>query len=163
MASKHNPRIVLTISLLGNAITCCLFGTATSIEQAIAIRLMQGIFAGAIGVARGTVASITDQTNEGRAYAILGYTFFFIIPLHRSYPTAVAIVSVGVSEVSAARFWAEHVSNSVYGYPHRAHVDVIYSGISCAEVARRFWQGASLCDVSVPVALLRCGVRYVHR
>lgn len=83
MASKHNPRIVLTISLLGNAITCCLFGTATSIEQAIAIRLMQGIFAGAIGVARGTVASITDQTNEGRAYAILGYTFLFIIPLHR--------------------------------------------------------------------------------
>ena len=74
MASKHNPRIVLTISLLGSAITCCLFGTSTSIEQAIAIRLMQGIFAGAIGVARGTVASITDQSNEGRAYAILGYS-----------------------------------------------------------------------------------------
>ena len=38
----------------------------------MAIRLMQGIFAGAIGVARGCVASITDQSNEGRAYAILG-------------------------------------------------------------------------------------------
>ena len=72
VASKHGPRIVLTISLLGSAVTCCLFGTATSIQEAIAIRLMQGVFAGAIGVARGCVTSITDQSNEGRAYAILG-------------------------------------------------------------------------------------------
>ena len=73
VASKHGPRVVLTISLLGSAVTCCLFGTATSIQEAIAIRLMQGVFAGAIGVARGCVTSITDQSNEGRAYAILGY------------------------------------------------------------------------------------------
>ena len=72
VASKHGPRIVLTISLLGSAVTCCLFGTATSIQEAIAIRLMQGVFAGAIGVARGCVTSITDQSNEGRSYAILG-------------------------------------------------------------------------------------------
>ena len=36
------------------------------------IRLMQGVFAGAIGVARGAVTGITDPSNEGRAYAILG-------------------------------------------------------------------------------------------
>ena len=70
------------ISLLGSAVTCFLFGTATSIEQAMAIRLMQGIYAGAIGVARGTVASITDQSNEGRAYAILGYFFLSAVLLH---------------------------------------------------------------------------------
>lgn len=34
---------------------------------------MQGVFAGAIGVARGAVTGVTDQSNEGRAYAILGY------------------------------------------------------------------------------------------
>ena len=72
MAAKHSPRLVLTISLLGSAVTCCLFGTATSIQQAMAIRLMQGIFAGAIGVARGAVTAVTDPSNEGRAYAILG-------------------------------------------------------------------------------------------
>ncbi|KAI0370487.1 major facilitator MFS-1 [Pilatotrama ljubarskyi] len=77
VAAKHNQRIVLTISLLGSAVTCCLFGTSTSIQQAIAIRLLQGIFAGAIGVARGCVASITDQSNEGRAYAILGFCWGF--------------------------------------------------------------------------------------
>ncbi|KAI0918614.1 hypothetical protein AcW1_009544 [Taiwanofungus camphoratus] len=77
VAAKHGQRIVLFISLLGSAITCCLFGTSTSIQQAVAIRLMQGIFAGAIGVARGCVTLITDQSNEGRAYAILGFCWGF--------------------------------------------------------------------------------------
>ncbi|KAI0828591.1 major facilitator MFS-1 [Trametes gibbosa] len=77
VAAKHNQRIVLTISLLGSAVTCCLFGTSTSIQQAIVIRLLQGVFAGAIGVARGCVASVTDQSNEGRAYAILGFCWGF--------------------------------------------------------------------------------------
>lgn len=72
MADRHGGRIVLILSLLGSAVTVVLFGTCTSLRQAIATRLLQGIFAGAIGVARGTVASVTDVTNEGRAYAILG-------------------------------------------------------------------------------------------
>ncbi|OBZ67513.1 Protein ZINC INDUCED FACILITATOR 1 [Grifola frondosa] len=77
IAAKHGQRLVLFVSLLGSAVTCCLFGTSTSIQQAIVIRLMQGVFAGAIGVARGCVTSVTDQTNEGRAYAILGFCWGF--------------------------------------------------------------------------------------
>ncbi|KAI0654384.1 major facilitator MFS-1 [Cubamyces menziesii] len=77
VAAKHSPRIVLTISLLGSAVTCCLFGTSTSIQQAMVIRLLQGVFAGAIGVARGSVTAVTDQSNEGRAYAILGFCWGF--------------------------------------------------------------------------------------
>lgn len=72
VAEKHGRRSVLIISLLGSALTCLSFGTATTIHQAISIRLLQGIFAGAVGVARGSVAFITDASNEGRAYAILG-------------------------------------------------------------------------------------------
>ena len=72
VAEKHGQRTVLLISLIGSAATCFLFGTSTSMSQALAIRLLQGTFAGAIGVARGTVAVITDQTNEGRAWAVLG-------------------------------------------------------------------------------------------
>ena len=49
-----------------------IFGTCTSLRQAIAVRLLQGIFAGAVGVARGCVATVTNVTNEGRAYAIMG-------------------------------------------------------------------------------------------
>ncbi|KAG5646725.1 hypothetical protein DXG03_002407 [Asterophora parasitica] len=73
VAEKHGRRAVLIISLLGSAVTCLSFGTATTLQQAIVIRLMQGIFAGAVGVARGSVAFITDPSNEGRAYAILGF------------------------------------------------------------------------------------------
>jgi len=72
VAEKHGQRTVLLVSLVGSAATCLLFGTSTSMNQALVIRLLQGTFAGAIGVARGTVAVITDQTNEGRAWAVLG-------------------------------------------------------------------------------------------
>ena len=41
----------------------------------MAVRLVQGVFAGAIGVARSGVADVTDASNEGRAYAIMGYAF----------------------------------------------------------------------------------------
>ncbi|KAG5727530.1 Protein ZINC INDUCED FACILITATOR 1 [Termitomyces sp. T112] len=75
VAEKHGRRSVLIISLLGSAITCLIFGTATTLRQAICIRLLQGIFAGAVGVARGCVAFITDPSNEGRAYAILGFSW----------------------------------------------------------------------------------------
>ncbi|KAG1869907.1 hypothetical protein F4604DRAFT_1772380 [Suillus subluteus] len=72
-ADRHGRRLVLTLSLFGSAVTVLLFGTCTSLRQAIAVRLLQGIFAGAVGVARGCVATVTDMTNEGRAYAIMGF------------------------------------------------------------------------------------------
>lgn len=49
VAAKHGNRAVLIIALTGNAITCMLFGTCTSFPQAIAVRLIQGIFNGAVG------------------------------------------------------------------------------------------------------------------
>ncbi|KAF8636948.1 hypothetical protein AX17_003199 [Amanita inopinata Kibby_2008] len=73
VAEKHGRRVVLIISLLGSAITCFIFGTSTNLQQAICVRLLQGVFAGAVGVARGAVAFVTDSSNEGRAYAILGF------------------------------------------------------------------------------------------
>jgi MFS family permease len=73
VAEKYGRRLVLFLSLFGSAVACLVFGTATTISQAISIRLLQGVFAGAIGVARGSVGFMTDATNEGRAYAILGY------------------------------------------------------------------------------------------
>ncbi|KAF9557623.1 major facilitator superfamily MFS-1 [Agrocybe pediades] len=77
IAEKHGRRVVLIISLLGSGITCLIFGTATTLQQAICIRLLQGIFAGAVGVARGCVGFVTDPTNESRAYAILGFCWGF--------------------------------------------------------------------------------------
>jgi len=73
VAEKYGQRLVLFVSLLGSSVTCALFGTSTSLKQAIVIRLMQGVFAGSIGVARGCVTIISDPSNEARAYAILGF------------------------------------------------------------------------------------------
>ncbi|KAJ7500314.1 hypothetical protein B0H11DRAFT_2171431 [Mycena galericulata] len=61
IADKCGRRFVLVISLLGSAMC------------AICVRLLQGIFAGAVGVARSSVSLVTDPTNEARVYAILGF------------------------------------------------------------------------------------------
>jgi Major Facilitator Superfamily len=73
VAEKHGQRLVLFVSLLGSSFTCALFGTSTTLKQAIVIRMMQGVFAGSMGVARSCVTVISDPSNEGRAYAILGF------------------------------------------------------------------------------------------
>lgn len=75
IADKHGRRAVLFISLLGSSLTCLSFGTARSFPEAAAIRLMQGVFGGSIGVARGAVAVITDPSNEARAYATVGFAW----------------------------------------------------------------------------------------
>jgi len=72
VAEKYGQRTVLFVSLLGMAISCTAFGTSKSFSEALLTRLLQGIFAGAVGVARSSIGSIVDSTNEGRAYAILG-------------------------------------------------------------------------------------------
>ncbi|KAG7447881.1 major facilitator superfamily MFS-1 [Guyanagaster necrorhizus] len=77
LADKYGCRIVLIVCLLGGSITCAVFGLCKNIEQAMTVRLLQGIFGGAVGVARGAVASITDESNSGRAYAILGFCWGF--------------------------------------------------------------------------------------
>lgn len=40
---------MLVIALTGNAVTCALFGTCTSFPEAIAVRLIMGVFNGAVG------------------------------------------------------------------------------------------------------------------
>ncbi|KAH7100996.1 major facilitator superfamily domain-containing protein [Auriculariales sp. MPI-PUGE-AT-0066] len=75
LADKFGLRNVLLVSLLGSSITCTIFGTLKTFQSAVGVRLIQGIFAGAIGVARSGVAAITDSSNEGRAYAIMGFAW----------------------------------------------------------------------------------------
>lgn len=77
IADRFGRRIVLFTSLVGSGLTCIAFGTSKSLSFAIATRLLQGAFGGAVGVARGSVASISDTTNEAQAYAILGFCWGF--------------------------------------------------------------------------------------
>lgn len=71
-AGKHGRRAVLIVSLLGNGISLLIFGSSTSLGMMICARLAQGVFNGAIGVARGAVRDITDSTNESRAITYMG-------------------------------------------------------------------------------------------
>ncbi|KAJ3914562.1 hypothetical protein F5877DRAFT_50237 [Lentinula edodes] len=77
LAERYGRRFVLVVTLFGSAVSVTAFGLSKSIGQAICIRLVQGIFAGAVGVARGSVVFITNSSNEGRAYAILGFFWGF--------------------------------------------------------------------------------------
>jgi MFS family permease len=49
VADKHGNRAVLVSALTGSAITCALFGTCKSFPEAVAVRLIQGVFNGAVG------------------------------------------------------------------------------------------------------------------
>lgn len=71
-AARYGRRTVLFVSLLGNTLMLLLYGTSRSVVLMVMVRMFQGAFNGAVGVARSAVKDITDSTNEGRAYSIIG-------------------------------------------------------------------------------------------
>lgn len=75
IAERHGRRAVLFASLFGNAVSLMLFGTSKNLGSAICIRLGQGIFSGSVGVARGGIKSITDRTNESRAFTFISMSW----------------------------------------------------------------------------------------
>jgi hypothetical protein len=74
-AQKHGRRSVLLVSLIGNAASLILFGMSQNLPFAISVRLAQGLFNGAVGVAKGAIRDLTDETNEGRAMGQLGFAW----------------------------------------------------------------------------------------
>lgn len=72
-AARFGRRMILRVSLIGSTLALLLFGMSRGLASAIAFRFAQGLFAGAVGVARGSVRDLTDETNESRAYAQMGF------------------------------------------------------------------------------------------
>ncbi|TIC45329.1 major facilitator superfamily MFS-1 [Wallemia mellicola] len=75
IADRYGRRVTLFVSLFGNALATSLFGTCQSLGEAICVRMLQGLFSGAVGVSRSAVKDITDSTNEAKAYAILSFSW----------------------------------------------------------------------------------------
>ncbi|WFD26075.1 hypothetical protein MNAN1_001050 [Malassezia nana] len=73
IAEKHGRRFVLQVSMIGNSLALAAFGVSGSLPAAIFFRFAQGFFNGAVGVAKGAVRDLADETNEGRAYAQMGF------------------------------------------------------------------------------------------
>lgn len=72
-ADKYGRRLVLQVSLIGNTLSLLAFGMATNLPMVLFFRFAQGLFNGAVGVAKGAIRDLTDETNEARAYAQMGF------------------------------------------------------------------------------------------
>ncbi|WFD18929.1 hypothetical protein MCAP1_001142 [Malassezia caprae] len=73
VAEKHGRRFVLQLSMVGNSLALVAFGLSGNLWAAILFRFAQGFFNGAVGVAKGAVRDLADESNEGRAYAQMGF------------------------------------------------------------------------------------------
>ncbi|KAI9299694.1 major facilitator superfamily domain-containing protein, partial [Cunninghamella echinulata] len=73
ISDKHGRRPVLLIGLLGNSISCSLFGLSKNLWWAIGARAFCGIVNGNGGVARSMLSEITDSTNRAKAFSLFGF------------------------------------------------------------------------------------------
>jgi hypothetical protein len=94
VADKYSQRLVLFVSLLGSSVTCAIFGTSTTLKQAIVIRIMQGVFAGSIGVARGcvTVPFLIQVMRQGHmpslvfvGVSVVSLGLLLAVPVSRTF------------------------------------------------------------------------------
>lgn len=111
VAEKKGSRFVLRASMIGNSLSLIAFGFAPNLPLAILFRLSQGFFNGAVGVAKGAVRSLTDETNEGRAYAQMGFWW--------GMGGIVGPILGGVLEHPATKFsWIFGKSQFLHAYPY---------------------------------------------
>lgn len=72
LAARHGRRAVLAGSLAGSALATVAFGASSSLPAVLVTRFAQGVFNGAVGVARATVIDIIHPAQEAHVYALLG-------------------------------------------------------------------------------------------
>ncbi|CAG8828631.1 22284_t:CDS:2, partial [Gigaspora margarita] len=70
-------RPILLLGLLGNIVTCLLFGLSKSLVWAIATRATCGMLNGNVGVAKSMLGEVTDRTNQTRAFSLFGFCWGF--------------------------------------------------------------------------------------
>jgi MFS family permease len=69
VSDRIGRRPVLLIGLVGNAITCTLFGWSKSYYFALSMRTLCGFLNGNVGVVKSMLGEMTDATNRGQAFA----------------------------------------------------------------------------------------------
>ncbi|KIY71221.1 major facilitator superfamily multidrug-resistance, DHA1 sub-family [Cylindrobasidium torrendii FP15055 ss-10] len=70
-SDRFGRRSVLLLGPLGLAVSMTCFGLSSSFWMLVALRALQGICNGNIGVAKTVMAELTDSTNIGDAFAIV--------------------------------------------------------------------------------------------
>ncbi|KAH6573462.1 hypothetical protein BASA60_006010 [Batrachochytrium salamandrivorans] len=69
ISDRYGRRPVLLFGLVGNIITCALFGTSETYAFALIMRTLGGLMNGNIGVIKSMIGEITDSSNRGIAFA----------------------------------------------------------------------------------------------
>lgn len=65
VADRYGKRIVLFSAALGSTVSIILYGLSPSLYFALAMRLVQGFFNGAVGVAKGAVKYVPSVARQG--------------------------------------------------------------------------------------------------
>ncbi|KAG2393750.1 hypothetical protein C9374_007281 [Naegleria lovaniensis] len=68
-------RPILLIGVTLGSLSCCLFGFSKWLWWAILSRFLFGLLNGNLGVTKSYLTEITDGTNRGKAFSIVGVTF----------------------------------------------------------------------------------------
>ncbi|CAG8443190.1 1377_t:CDS:2 [Gigaspora rosea] len=77
LSDRVGRRPILLLGLLGNIVTCLLFGLSKSLIWAIATRAACGMLNGNVGVAKSMLGEVTDRTNQTRAFSLFGFCWGF--------------------------------------------------------------------------------------
>ncbi|KAI8617269.1 major facilitator superfamily domain-containing protein [Chytriomyces sp. MP71] len=72
LSDRVGRRPVLLVGLIGNAISLILFGQATTLRAAILSRMLCGVLNGNVGVAKCVIGEVTDETNQGLGFSLIG-------------------------------------------------------------------------------------------
>lgn len=75
ISDRIGRRPVLLCGMIGTCITILLFGFSVNIYMAIAARFGFGLLNGNIGVFKTYLGEITDSTNQGKAFSMIGLAY----------------------------------------------------------------------------------------
>ncbi|KAF8310792.1 MFS general substrate transporter [Clavulina sp. PMI_390] len=77
LSDRIGRKPVIMIGVSGAALSAACFGFSQSLPAMLISRSIAGALSGNVAVVSSMVSEMTDETNQGQAFPILGATFFF--------------------------------------------------------------------------------------
>ncbi|KAJ3321365.1 hypothetical protein HDV06_004350 [Boothiomyces sp. JEL0866] len=154
-SDRYGRRPILLIGLLGNTITCLLFGFSKTYTFAIIVRAFCGFLNGNLGVVKSMLGELTDETNRGRAFAIWEAAFGLgtiagpmfesstkpRLRVEESIETLEGEVGLIEQELPLSKILTRPVCSSIAGYATWALITIIYEEVYALFVAEPLSHG----------------------
>ena len=68
---RYGAKRCLLVGMVGGAVTGLAFGFSVSVSMAFVSRFLAGVVNGNVGVAKSYLATVTDDTNRAKAFALM--------------------------------------------------------------------------------------------